>query len=296
MGKSRVAYRNKYNGFSQKRAQRYYENTLTELAIGRFTWSGLPPSIDIRFMEREILYSGSVLVYYDQRVDAILAARGVTLGPPNINDNFTRFRTLNIPGFPGVELSYKECVPVYGNIQRTGIMPGLQYHAHRLGVLETTSMITAQQMRIPKVIAATQDSLLTMQNFQRQIDDGNHAIYTTDSFNMDNIAVLDSGVNPDYLEALRMERNQVWADAMTFLGISNSNSSKKERLVSDEARGAQGALISNRRVGMLPRQQAAERMNLLWNLNVTVEWSYHEIDTEDLDGNGIPDMNESSVE
>lgn len=295
MGKSRVAYRNKYNGFSQKRAQRYYENTLIELAIGRFTWSGLPASIDIRFLERELLYSGCVLVYYDKRVDAILAARGVTLGPPNINDNFTKFRTLNLPGFPGVELSFKDCVPVYGNIQRTGIMAGIQYHAHRLGILETTSMITAQQMRVPKVIAATQDTLLTMQNFQRQVDDGNHAIYTTDSFSMDNIAVLDSGVNADYLESLRMERNQIWSDAMTYLGISNSNSNKKERLVSDEARGANGALISNRRVGMLPRQQAAERMNHLWGLNISVEWSYHEIDTTDIDGDGTPDNHEEGI-
>lgn len=45
--------------------QGLYYNRLFDIAVSSFRWEGLPPSIDVRFMETCLLRYGAVIIFYD---------------------------------------------------------------------------------------------------------------------------------------------------------------------------------------------------------------------------------------
>ena len=65
---------------------------------------------------------------------------------------------------------------------------------------------------------------------------------------------------------------------LTFKGISNLNVQKKERLITDEVARSQGGTIASRYSGLVMRQQACEKINKMFGLDIWCEFR------EDIDG------------
>src|SRR5690606_31619781 len=85
--------------------------------------------------------------------------------------------------------------------------------------------------------------------------------------------------NPDHIEKLSIVRARLWNECMGLLGINNSNQDKKERLVSDEVKANDDQVSSSRRVNLNARQDAAEHINSVYGLNISVDY-YSEIDAQ----------------
>ena len=75
---------------------------------------------------------------------------------------------------------------------------------------------------------------------------------------------------------------QYWNEALTYLGISNTNIQKKERLISDEVTRAMGATIASRYSRLNARREAVEKINKMFGLNIEVNYreDYRELDSE----------------
>lgn len=266
-------------------AERMYMRLLTEWAATRFKWVGLPDTIDPRFIEQELFYKAMVLFYYDPRFDRYLAARGAVRGPMNLYDNPTNFRTVGIATYPSIELSGDECVPIWASYSRLPSRDIVLLYAARLAALDVSLEINAKNLRANKIIKVEEGQRQTAVNMLRQIDEGN-VIFGTNALDMGTFEVLDFGSPAGNLDALRMEKNQVWNEAMTLLGITNSNQDKKERLVAAEATGSDGQVLAARNSEMKPRMEACDQINLIYpDLNVSVEW--------DLDPDIMPTVGES---
>lgn len=273
--------------------ERMYMRLLTEWAATRFKWVNLPDTIDPRFIEQELFYKAFVLFYFDPRFDRHLAVRGAIQGPMNIYDNPTKFRTIGIATYASIDLESDTCVPIWGSYSRLPSRDIVLVYARRLAQLDISIEINAKNMRMNKIVKVEESQRLTMVNALRSLDEGN-IVFGTDALNMEAIDTLDLGVQPANLAALRDEKNQVWNEAMTLLGITNSNQDKKERLVAAEATGSDGQVLAARNSEMKPRQEACNQINRLWpDLNVSVEWdldAHDEIDNENsevaADGDG----------
>lgn len=265
-----------------------YMRILTEWASTRFKWTGLPDTVDPRFLESELFYKAMILFYKDFRYDRFMAVRGTIQGPMNMYDNPTRFRTTGLATYQGVNLSSKDCVPIWASYTRIPARDIVLIYAKRLADLDTSLDINAKAMRHNKVVSAEEGQRLTMTNILKQQEEGS-VIYVTPGANLElNLNVLDLGVDPKNLESLRMEKNQVWNECMTLMGITSANQDKKERLVAAEATGADGQVLAARNAEMKPRQEACDQINSLFGLNVSVEW--------DLDQDIAPDVGESPSE
>lgn len=68
-------------------------------------------------------------------------------------------------------------------------------------------------------------------------------------------------------------KTQIWNEALTYLGISNINIQKKERLITDEVVRNQGGTIASRYSRLKARRQACEEINKMFGLNISVSYS-----------------------
>ena len=89
-------------------------------------------------------------------------------------------------------------------------------------------------------------------------------------------------------DKVREEKTATWNEALTYLGISNVNVVKKERLVSDEVSRNMGGTIASRYSRLEMRRTACEQINRMFP-ELHVECHYRE-DYRELDGGDmIPD-------
>lgn len=65
-------------------AEHIIRNELTEMALARFKWTGLPDSASEFWIERMLLTRGACLVGRDPRNNAVLALQANTVGPRKI--------------------------------------------------------------------------------------------------------------------------------------------------------------------------------------------------------------------
>ena len=59
---------------------------------------------------------------------------------------------------------------------------------------------------------------------------------------------------------------------MTYLGISNINITKKERLITDEVTRNQGGTIASRYSRLESRRQACEKINKMFGLDIWCDY------------------------
>ncbi len=262
-----------------------YQRVLSELAMNRFKWHGLPDSVDERFMEKVIFTNGMAVFYWDRRYGKYLALQGTQQGDINMEGNYSAYG-VHGTNFPTITLSAEKCVPIYGNAMRTNDYDILSVFVYRLADLEMSLEINGHNARKPRVAFANENQQHTVQNINDAIDRGDSFIALRDPEIVQSLASFDLGVSPDNLEKLDIVISRQWNKALMLLGINGANQDKKERLVASEVDANNEQVAGMRQVALKARQYAADAINAksravdssgnkIWGgqeLNVTVEF------------------------
>lgn len=74
---------------------------------------------------------------------------------------------------------------------------------------------------------------------------------------------------PYVIDKISDYKKEIWNDALTFLGINNIMTDKKERLITDEANSNNELINLNLQSYLAPRQKACEEFNEKFNLTNT---------------------------
>ena len=269
-----------------------YEKNLSELAMNRFKWEGLPEEISVRYLERTLFFNGLSVFYNDGRYDKYMALRGAASGFPNYQDEPTAFnvvgnnfvsRTVSAvrDTFDNIGNKFGKAIPIWANYNRIPDFPIVQLYADRLAELDRTIDINSKNARQPKVAAFTDDARLSVVNINRQIDEGQGFIQVNSkAINdiTDVFQVLDLAVDVGDIEKLHIIRTRLWNECMGLLGIDNANQDKKERLVASEVDANNQQTSMSRFVNLNARREAAEAINDYYGLNISVE--YYTVDEE----------------
>ena len=87
---------------------------------------------------------------------------------------------------------------------------------------------------------------------------------------------------PFVADRLYTLKTQLWNEALTYLGISNLNVQKKERLISDEVMRNQGGTIASRYSRLEARRQACNEINKMFGLDIWCDFrdDFREADDE----------------
>lgn len=252
---------------------------LMNLAISVFNWKNLPRGVDERMLEFWLLRDGFVGFFYDEALksdERNRAPEGYAVLPMMISGQWDMYeyprdrRAYAVNGF-NYQCTEDNSVIIFQNYLRVPMWLTLWQYAFRLAEVQRTIDINCKQQRTARVIRCDEKQRLTYLNAAKEVDEGANWVTGDKSLDLDNIEVLDI-TTPYVANEMQVYKHQLWNEALTYLGIENVNTDKKERLISDEVVNNMGDVEAERFTRLNARKQACDEINELFGLDVDVEF------------------------
>lgn len=262
-----------------KMTYQLYVDRLCELSISMFDWENVPDSIDVRFLEMTLFRNGSA-VYFNDEVLGNLALPVAMNGRWNVYNVPVKRRAYASNGY-NRELTDKDSVIIYNNMIRTNSVLLCEQYARRLWNLDRIIDVNANAQKTPILIQCNEQQRLTMLNLYMEYDGNEPFIFGDKNLDLNGIKAITTGA-PYVADKLYQLKTEIWNEALTYLGISNINYQKKERMISDEVIRNQGGTIASRYSRLESRRQAADMINKMFGTNIEVNYreDYREADDE----------------
>lgn len=266
-----------------------YFTRLRSISTNRFKWSGWDDSVDVRYIEHAMFERGSFLGFYDE-----------ALGQTCLN--YTATGPLSIYDIPRDRMAYAtsgyqafrddtNSVIFWNNYAHLPDLPTTQLYAKRMADIRRTIDVNIKGQKTPKLLVAPEKQRLALRNLHMQID-GNEPYIFGDSEMHDElrVGVLDTTA-PYVADKLETELHMLWNEYLSYLGIENANSDKKERLVAQEVGSNFGLVENARNIALNARQRGCDEFNKMFGTNISVEFNSDIISTV----NGVGGVEDGSV-
>ena len=248
-----------------------YFNRLMELSISMFEWKNLPSTCDVRYLELALFMNGSAVFFQDDvlddyvALDVICSGRLDVYGNPVLRRAYSRFNNYQ------KLLKGNNSVIIWNNYTRTNSVLDVEMFARRLYNLDRIIDINANAQKTPVLIKCDETQRLTMLNVYKEYDGNSPVIFGDKALNSNGLEVLSTGA-PYVADKIYTLKTQIWNEALTYLGISNINVQKKERLITDEVTRNQGGTIASRYSRLESRREAVRKINDMFGLNIEVNY------------------------
>lgn len=263
-----------------------YINRLTELAICMFEWKNLPASVDQRYLELHLFETGC-MVYFDDDIlgnlclDCIVNGRLGVYGDPILRRAYS--------GYNNYQKLLKESnsVIIWNNYLHTNSILDVKMFAKRLYNIDRIIDVNANAQKTPVLVQGTEKQRLTLLNLYKEFDGNAPFIFGDKNLDLSALKSIQTGA-PYVCDKLYQLKTQIWNEALTYLGISNINIQKKERLITDEVTRNQGGTIASRYSRLESRRQAVKKINNMFGTNIEVNYreDFQEIDNNDANSIG----------
>lgn len=248
----------------------FYFDRLKELAISMFEWENLPDSMDERFLEMTLFEDGQAIVFRDD-VMGMLGLQVMIGGPLNVYRVPISRRAYAVNGYQNPDLTPENSVIVFNNMLRTNSYRDVMFFARKLYEVDRAIDVNIKGQKTPKVILCDENERLTMLNLFMKYDGNQPFIFGSKNLDLKSIQTMDTS-SPYLSDKLYQLKTQIWNEALTYLGISNVNFNKKERLVSDEVLRNSGSTVSSRYTRLNMREKAADEINRMFGTDIHVKY------------------------
>ena len=252
---------------------------LMDIAISTFEWKNLPNGIDPRMLEFWLLQNGFCIFFYDKdlinssdnKAPEGYAVLQAMIGGDWDMYNYPKERRAYAVNGLNVELNEENSVLIFNDFLRVPMFPTLYLYAKRLAEIDRTIDVNVMNQKTPKIIRCDERERLSFKNLAMQVQGNVYWIYGDKNLDIKNIEVLDVSA-PLVANDLQILKHQYWNEALTFLGIENTNSDKKERLITSEVYTNMGDVEIQRFTRLNARKQACEEINKIFGLNIDCEF------------------------
>lgn len=267
------------SAYMNNRTYLHYYNSLTELSLSMIEWKNLPATIDQRFLEM-CLFSDGMCVFFEDEVLGYLCLQCMIGEKLNVYRIPMQRRAYATNGY-NKELDDTNSVIIFNNYLHTNSMLDVEMYSKRLYDLDRAIDVNAKAQKTPVLIQCDESQRLTMKNLYKQYEGNEPFIFGSKGLDANGLKVLQTGA-PYVADKLYELKSQIWNEALTYLGISNTNVTKKERMISDEVIRNMGGTIASRYSRLESRRQAVEQINKMFGLDIEVNYraDYREADDE----------------
>lgn len=247
-----------------------YLNRLTELAISMFEWKNLPPTVDPRYLELHLFETGC-MVYFNDDVIGNLCLDCIVNGRLDVYGNPILRRAYS--GYNNYQKLLKESnsVIIWNNYLHTNSVLDIQMFAKRLYNLDRIIDVNANAQKTPVLVQGTEKQRLTLLNLYKEFDGNSPFIFGDKNLDLNSLKAISTNA-PYVCDKIYTLKTQIWNEALTYLGISNINIQKKERLITDEVTRNQGGTIASRYSRLESRREAVKKINAMFGTNIEVNY------------------------
>lgn len=245
-----------------------YYNRLELLAKSVFKWENLPNGMNEKWIE-DFLFEHGRCVFYEDEKRGMMVAEATNDGDLN---NYNEPTLISPHGISVESKSLKvgkECVLMRNNDRMLDTKSTLMLFAYRLAEISRTIDVNVHAQKTPVVIVSNNKQLLSMKNIYTKVEENEVAVYVDKSLDLESIKVLKTDA-PIVFPELQQHKLCIWNECLTFLGINNANTEKRERLITEEVSANNEHIDLSADCFLKARERAAEEINKLFNLNISV--------------------------
>lgn len=251
-----------------------YLDRVKKIALSIFEWVNLPESMDSRYLERCLYYTGAAAMLHDE-----------TYG--FINTKATCSNNLNIYGLPteitAFSYSYRDVRRVYNGLTEASAdinseavlvlntwdmlptAPSIELFCMRLAEAQRIIDINIKAQATPFVIMTDENERLSMINAFQQVDKNAAVIFGKRGvFDSDSIKTLNTTA-PYIADKVQGYKRDIWNEMLSYLGVDNIEE-KAERLVASEVGGNNELVNLNLQSFYATRKLAAKQFNEKYGL------------------------------
>lgn len=246
-----------------------YYHRLALLAQAVFKWEGLPEGINERHIERYLFNEGRCM-FFEDSTKGLMVTRCTDSGLLNYYDEPTRLTPVATHYYNWKSLeNHVSCVEILNNDYAIPTHRTIMQYAIRLTDIQRTIDVNIMAQKTPAFIRATKNQRLSLVNMYRQWKGNEPLVMVDDTLQNAPLEVLKTDA-PVVFDKLHIEKNKLWNECMTFLGVNNANTDKRERLVDDEVQANNQQIELSAQVMLKARQRAAEEINSLFGTEIEV--------------------------
>jgi hypothetical protein len=247
-----------------------YYYRLMLIARSVFKWNNLPNGIDEKWIEKYFFNDGRCMFFNDP-TNGFMVTKFTESGNLNYYDEPTLLTPYGT-NYMGSPLENNiNCVLMRNNDIMIPTSPTIQLYAFRLAEIQRTIDVNVGAQQTPVVVLCSDKQKLSFKRIFQKITDHEPCIYGDKNLDIENIKTLDIKA-PIVFDKLQSQKQAIWNECMTFLGINNNTQeSKRERLVVSEVEVNNEQIESSANVMLKAREKACEDINKMFGLNVSVE-------------------------
>lgn len=211
-----------------------YLNRLRLLATSLFTWENLDKVCGYgasRFLEQALFDNGRACFVKDNEL-GFMALKVNPSDKLNVYNLPTKVMAWSI----GYEknFDFDDVVYIMNNELQLPTSQTINLIAYRLYETERTIDTNLIAQKTPVLIEGDTKTILTLKNVYMQYSGNTPFIFGNKQFDISNkLNVLKTDA-PYLIDKLTIHKHELWNEALTYLGIDNANTDKKERLITDE--------------------------------------------------------------
>lgn len=240
-----------------------YYDYLMELCLSQFKWENLPEQINEHFLE-EMLYRYGRCLFFHHETLGFMVGQVAESGRLNHYNMPVDYNVVSVNReVSGKKYYIDNSVLIWNNELRKNSHYIVQNYSKKLADLTRIIEINQNAQKTPITIVTDSNNKLSYLNAYNQYD-GNAPVMVMDKdFDKNNMGVFQTGA-PYVVDRLQLQKNQLWRECMTLLGIENTNMDKKERMVVDEVNGNNDQVQAGMENRLKVREQACEEINRMF--------------------------------
>lgn len=263
-----------------KRKTNAYLEQLEAIALNRFRWLGLPPTVDTRYLEWCLLHYGIATIAFPEEYPEIWVCGKATWGGSiNRYHNPTSWYCYGASGdaFPVTPFNG---VLIYNSQTRNNPWNALDMWGRELADIDRTRDVNRAHIKSPIVFSGPRGKKQDLENLVKAWLGGEPAIMLYETMANNGITVESLKIEVPYYGA------ELFADAMnvlnrayTFLGIENLPT-KAERMIQEEIQSSMEPTSVNALDGLTARREPAKKLHTFGLTEARCEWhlgKYNEV-------------------
>ena len=262
--------------------QSFYRDRLTDIALSCVKWKNLPEEIDSRFLEWCLFYDGMAIFFKDDITEKFVCIQVMPSGQFNMYRIPKERTAYAVNGYQNSDLNENNSVIIYNNLLRKPSVQDIEIYAKKLTNIDLTLNVNVNAQKTPIAIICDETQRLTFQQLYQNYAGNMPFIFGDKGLNLDNVKSINT--QADYKgEELNKLKTDIWNEALTYLGVSNVQYQKKERINTEEINRGMGGAFASRRSRIKARQNAVEEINKMFGLSIEVDF---EDEVDKIDNNG----------